>query len=173
MTSARRANRVPLVLRLAVIVTLLLAGAAVLGLELHRRLSSGLSYAVKPSARATSPYPSSAAGPVAVEKRTPACGQDGLPECPLQAWMDQEINAFYNTRAQTDLAAAFRFLAKLAPSGYPDWAPWAEGGAAAADKGDFRLAKRACNGCHHDYRERYRGELRSRPLERERPSAGN
>jgi hypothetical protein len=85
--------------------------------------------------------------------------------------MDQEINAFYNTRARTDLAAAFRFLARLAPSGYPDWASWAEGGAAATDKGDFRLAKRACDGCHGDYRERYRTELRSRPLERERPSA--
>jgi hypothetical protein len=106
-----------------------------------------------------------------VEKPTPACGQDGLPECPLQGWMDQEINAFYNTRARTELAAAFRFLARLAPPGYPDWAPWAEGGAAAADKGDFGLAKRACNGCHDDYRERYRTELRSRALEREQPSA--
>jgi len=86
--------------------------------------------------------------------------------------MDQQINTFFTTRNARQLAAAFRFLSRIAPPDYPDWAGWAEGGAAAATKSDYSLAKRACAGCHNDYRERYRSEMRSRALPIEDTSAG-
>ena len=167
MSTGARVMRTPLALRLAVLAEVLLAGAALVALELGRRRSVEISRQPSPSGPVASVV---AARPTAPATQHPAarsgvsCGHDGEPDCPLQVWMDQQINTFYTTRARAELAEAFRFLAAQAPPEYPDWVPWAEGGAVAAGRGDFKLAKRACSGCHDDYQERYRTEMRSRPL---------
>jgi hypothetical protein len=174
MSAESPAIRAPLALRLTVMIVVLMAAGALLAFK--RRQWKGADAPVAVSNRPPAPTPLSKQ-PAAVpasgrDDRVVACGQENQPDCPLQGWMDQRINTAFTTRNARELAAAFRFLSRIAPAGYADWAGWAEGGAAAATKSDFSLVKRACAGCHNDYRERYRSEMRSRVLPVEETSAG-
>jgi cytochrome c556 len=63
-----------------------------------------------------------------------------------------------------DLTAALDRLAGMAPSGYPNWASIARDGANAARAQSIEAVRAACRSCHAQYRDRYRHELRSRPL---------
>jgi hypothetical protein len=94
----------------------------------------------------------------------PPCGDMGLPDCPLAVWMDAGPNNFLHLNLMTPLAAALRRLATIEPSGYPEWDTWALAGAASAERDDRDGVKRACAGCHDQYRSRYRSEIRGRPV---------
>lgn len=99
------------------------------------------------------------------EPAAPAnCGQTGAPDCPLQAWMDTHLNAALSSNDLPAVAQGLREVAADAPADFADWAAWAEGGADAALRGDVAAVKRACSGCHNDYRETYRKTMRTRPV---------
>ena len=93
-----------------------------------------------------------------------ACGQSGMPDCPLQGWMDSHLN---NALSNGDLAAVARGLRQLAadpPPGFIGWDRLAEAGAHAADNQDQSGVRQACDGCHDEHRERYRNTIRARPV---------
>lgn len=98
------------------------------------------------------------------EPREPTCGLAGMPECPLQHWMDRQLSGPLSREDYPRLVQAFRDLAVAAPPGYGGWAHWAEGGAFAAEREDGEAVRKACAGCHDGYRERYRKTMRDRPL---------
>lgn len=93
------------------------------------------------------------------------CGLDGLPECPLQYWMDHRLSGPLSRQDFPNVARAFRDLANAEPPGYAGWRLWAQGGAVAADREDAIGIRRACSGCHDTYRERYRRTIRARPMQ--------
>jgi hypothetical protein len=180
MSAESPAVRVPLAIRLTVMIAVLFAAGSALAFKVRQWRSEDISVVTsKPlQVQPAPPERHLAAGSTERDQHGAGCGVENGPDCPLQRWMDEEINNSFTTRNARQLATAFRFLAKIAPPAYPDWAAWAEGGVAAATKGDFALAKRACAGCHNDYRERYRTEMRSRALPVEdtsssRPGARN
>ncbi len=111
--------------------------------------------------------------PVRVEPRiepplpeitNPTCGQAGMPECPLQLWMDHHLSGPLSREDYSAVADAFRRLGAAAPAGFTGWAAWADGGALAASRRDFAAVNRACTGCHDTYRPRFRRTLRERAL---------
>jgi hypothetical protein len=102
--------------------------------------------------------------PAAAAPAAPSCGLAGMPDCPLQNWMDHHLNGPLSRDDFPGLASAFRDLAAAAPPAFGGWKPWAQGGAAAAAKRDGEGVRRACTGCHDGYRERYRATMRERPL---------
>lgn len=62
------------------------------------------------------------------------------------------------------LDAALTRIATFAPPGYPNWASIARDGADAARAQSLDAVKAACRGCHKQYRDRYRTEIRDRPI---------
>jgi hypothetical protein len=69
-----------------------------------------------------------------------------------------------STRDFAALAAAFDQLAAFAPPGFPNWRSMAKDGADAARIENFDAVKGACRGCHNQYKERYKKEMRDRPI---------
>jgi hypothetical protein len=55
-------------------------------------------------------------------------------------------------------------IATFAPPGYTNWVSISKDGEAAARTGDVMAVKASCRGCHSQYRSKYKGEMRSRPL---------
>jgi hypothetical protein len=78
--------------------------------------------------------------------------------------MDRTMNAAMNTKAAPALTEGFAQLAAFEPPGFPQWAALAHLGRQAAQRSDFVAANRICTACHEQYRERYRKELRARPV---------
>jgi hypothetical protein len=100
-----------------------------------------------------------------------ACGERGQPKCPLEAWMEEEVEAAAEAGDAGRLAAAYEKMARFAPEpswneGPNAWQAIAEAAAAKARAGDLRGARAACKQCHQAWRERYRAEHRARPLPR-------
>ncbi len=62
------------------------------------------------------------------------------------------------------LAAALDKIAGFAPPGYKNWASISKDGATAARAGDMTAAKASCRGCHDQYRQKYKNEMRDRAL---------
>jgi len=62
------------------------------------------------------------------------------------------------------LGSALQKIATFAPPGYKNWASIARDGADAAHVEDADAVKASCRGCHSQYRERYKREMRDRPL---------
>lgn len=98
-----------------------------------------------------------------------ACGEKGQPSCPLQGWMEQNMQTAYD---KEDLKALEAMLAKV-PEFVPDpkwnegdqgWSKIATDGAAKAKAGDFKGVQATCKGCHSAWRKKYRAEHRPRPL---------
>ena len=100
--------------------------------------------------------------PAAAEE--PRCGHAGQPDCPLQAWMDAQLNTAMSDGNFAALARSLRELAHDPPSGFSNWRRWAEKGADAAERNDQAEVKAACSGCHNEHRETYRKTIRGRTL---------
>ena len=116
--------------------------------------------AVAAPATPVSPEPlEPAAAPAPVD-----CGQPGAPECPLQGWMDNRLNAALSTGDYAEVTRAFRELVEDSPESFSSWAVWAERGALAAERRDDAGIRKACTGCHDENRETYRRTMRNRPL---------
>jgi len=60
-----------------------------------------------------------------------------------------------------DRAAA---LAPPADAGYPNWVTIAKDGANVARAAELDAVKAACRGCHDQYKNKYRAEMRTRPI---------
>jgi len=101
------------------------------------------------------------------------CGAFGMPDCPLQGWMRQNMNPPMKAKDWQGMADALERAAKLAPpdykkNGYDNWVSIAEDGAGAARAAEYEAVKASCRGCHEQYKKKYRTEMRLRPL----PDAG-
>jgi hypothetical protein len=66
------------------------------------------------------------------------------------------------------IAAAFdqmaAFAPKAPPPAYANWVSISKDGAAAARAASMEGVKGACRGCHTQYRNAYKAEMRARPL---------
>lgn len=98
--------------------------------------------------------------------KTFACGGSGMPKCPLQNWMNNNIKPAMASKDPERVAGKLREIAKMAPAdGYPDWASIANDGAAAVDaKKDVNAAKPSCTKCHDLYKKKWKAEDRDRAI---------
>ena len=62
------------------------------------------------------------------------------------------------------IADSLTKAASFAPAGYTNWASIAKDGANAARAADLNAVKAACRGCHDQYKNKYRTEMRTRPV---------
>ncbi len=116
----------------------------------------------------TPPPPPSQTPPPPSDAGT-ACGTKPLPDCPLQAWMKQNMSPAMKSHDWQGMADSLERAATLAPpnyatAGYPNWVSIAKDGANAARAADLEAVKAACRGCHEQYKQKYRAEMRTRPV---------
>ncbi|MDH5675316.1 MAG: hypothetical protein OEZ06_24560 [Myxococcales bacterium] len=102
-------------------------------------------------------------------KAPEACGDDDQPPCPLQGWMDKNLQAPMEAGSAAKLAAGMRRAAKLSPDaswngGDKGWVTIANEGAKLADAGDMAGVKKTCKGCHKAWRKKYKAQYRTRPV---------
>lgn len=98
-----------------------------------------------------------------------ACGEEGQPPCPLQGWMERNLQAAVEAADVARVGRGLARAAKFAPlpdwnSGDQGWARIAETGAAAANAGDLATARQSCKGCHKAWRAKYKAGFRMRPI---------
>ena len=98
-----------------------------------------------------------------------ACGETGQPSCPLQGWMETQMDPPSDKGDMKALAAAYEKLAKMAPDpkwneGESGWSKIATAGAEAAKKGDTVAAKAQCKTCHKAWRSKYKDTFRTKPV---------
>lgn len=98
-----------------------------------------------------------------------ACGEDGQPPCPLQAWMERNMQPPTENQDLPALQRALEQSADMAPDpswnrGSKAWNKIARDGAAAAAAGDFAGARQSCKGCHQAWRDQYKRDHRTRPV---------
>jgi hypothetical protein len=97
------------------------------------------------------------------------CGEKGQPDCPLQGWMDENLQAALDAGDLAKLARGLAHVPKLVPdsswnAGPQGWSTIAEAGAAAAKSGDGDAAKQSCKSCHKAWRSKYKASFRPRAL---------
>ncbi|AKU94444.1 hypothetical protein AKJ09_01108 [Labilithrix luteola] len=92
------------------------------------------------------------------------CGTKPQPDCPLQAWMKVNTNPAIASNDLPALATALDKIATFAPPGYTNWASISKDGAKAARDGDMSAAKASCRGCHDQYKQKYKTEMRGRKI---------
>lgn len=83
---------------------------------------------------------------------------------PLKTWMKANMAVGVNHGDFHGLAVGLEKLATFAPPGYPFWASISRDGADAARSQDIDAVRGACRGCHSQYRDQYKRELRARPI---------
>ena len=98
-----------------------------------------------------------------------SCGAKGQPSCPLQGWMEKNMDPASEKGDTKALAAAFEKAAGFAPDpkwndGDTGWSKIAKEGAAAASKGDLAGAKKECKACHKAWRDKYKQTFRTKPV---------
>jgi hypothetical protein len=89
---------------------------------------------------------------------------DASGDHPLKVWMKAHAARAVNSRDFEALSIALEKIAGFAPPGYPFWASIARDGADAARAEDIDAVRGACRGCHSQYRDTYKRELRDRPI---------
>ncbi|HLK35636.1 MAG TPA: hypothetical protein VKU41_02715, partial [Polyangiaceae bacterium] len=62
------------------------------------------------------------------------------------------------------IATALDKVVTFAPSGYGNWASIARDGAAAARSQNLDAVKASCRSCHNQYKDKYKKEMRDRPI---------
>lgn len=97
------------------------------------------------------------------------CGEKGQPSCPLQGWMEKNVQEPMEKKDLAKVAAALEKVAGMAPDpkwndGDKGWSKLAKDGAAAAKKGDAAATEATCKGCHKTWRSQYKKEHRTRPV---------
>jgi hypothetical protein len=78
--------------------------------------------------------------------------------------MKANASAAMSTQDYDALAVALDKVATFAPAGYPHWASISRDGADAARAQSLDGVKGACRGCHNQYKDKYKREMRDRPL---------
>lgn len=102
--------------------------------------------------------------PVPEDGKTFACGGDGQPKCPMQAWMKANMAPAAANGDGAALAKALEYVAGHAPPGFAKWTAIAKEGSDKAKAGDLDSAKKACKSCHDEYKAKYKAEMRDRPF---------
>lgn len=94
----------------------------------------------------------------------PTCGTKPLPDCPLQSWMKANTAIASASGDLPALAVALDKIAKMTPPGYANWASISKDGATAARAENLDGARASCTGCHKQYRDKYKAEIRTRAV---------
>ena len=97
-------------------------------------------------------------------KPGPTCGDKPLPPCPLYAWMKANTSPAMSGQDFDALAKALDHVVTFAPPGYTNWASISRDGANAARMQNLDATKASCRGCHNQYKDRYKKEMRDRPI---------
>lgn len=97
------------------------------------------------------------------------CGEKGQPSCPLQGWMEKNMDPAVDKADAKALAEAFEKTVGFVPDpkwneGDSGWAKLSKEGAAAAKSGDIAAAKKTCKSCHKAWRDKYKKEFRMKPV---------
>jgi hypothetical protein len=97
------------------------------------------------------------------------CGEKGQPSCPLQGWMEKNMDPAVEKADGKALAAAFEKAVGFAPdpawnAGDTSWTKIAKDGATAAASGDIAGAKKQCKSCHKAWRDKYKASFRMKPV---------
>jgi hypothetical protein len=93
-----------------------------------------------------------------------ACGDKPLPPCPLYAWMKANTSPAMSGQDFDALAKALDRVVSFAPPGYGNWASISRDGASAARAQSLDGVKASCRGCHNQYKDRYKKEMRDRRI---------
>jgi hypothetical protein len=112
----------------------------------------------------------SAAAPTAPAQAAGPCGEEGQRRCPLQAFMEDEVDKPLESGDLEHVAASLTKVAKMAPE--PSWNAngangfrgMAEASAAAARANDVPALQQSCKSCHKAFRRQYKEQYRPRPL---------
>ncbi|HKU40815.1 MAG TPA: hypothetical protein VJR89_21790, partial [Polyangiales bacterium] len=96
-------------------------------------------------------------------------GEKNQPRCPLQAWMEDHLQAAVDKGDTAALAKGLQQAAHWAPdpswnAGAQGWSAIADGAAASATAGDLDATKRACKSCHKAWRAKYKASFRTRAV---------
>ena len=132
-------------------------------------LASASASAPDPASASASASPASAsahspAKPAASAKAAPVCGDKPLPPCPLYAWMKANTSTAMSAEDFDALATALDKVVAFAPAGYVNWVSISKDGASAARAQSLDGVKAACRGCHNQYKDKYKKEMRDRPI---------
>lgn len=105
----------------------------------------------------------------AVRAEDGKCGGKGQPSCPLQGWMEENMQPPYDDKDMKKLEAALERAAQFAPDpkwndGADGWIKIAKDGAAAAKAGKFDVVQKTCKSCHKAWRSKYKKEHRTKPI---------
>jgi hypothetical protein len=128
----------------------------------------------------TSPTPTTGATPTESAPAAPAapvpsaavvgpCGKDGQPSCPLQGFMERNLEKPLNAGDLARVAIGLNRIPALVPdpawdSGPQGWTSLAQAAANAAKAGDAVALKQACKTCHKTWRSKYKTSFRLRPV---------
>ena len=104
-----------------------------------------------------------------VHADAPSCGEKGQPSCPLQGWMEKNMQDPFDKKDLKLLATSLEKAVKFVPDpkwndGPNGWAKIANDGAAAAKAGKFDGVQQACKTCHKTWRKDYKKQYRMRPI---------
>jgi hypothetical protein len=78
--------------------------------------------------------------------------------------MKANTSAAMNAQDFASLATALDKVVTFAPAGYTNWASISRDGADAARAQSLDGVKASCRGCHNQYKDRYKKEMRDRPI---------
>jgi hypothetical protein len=78
--------------------------------------------------------------------------------------MKQNTSAAMSSEDFEALSTALDKAATFAPPGYTNWASIAKDGASAARAQNLDAVKASCRGCHNQYKDKYKKEMRDRAL---------
>jgi hypothetical protein len=98
-----------------------------------------------------------------------ACGGKGQPSCPLQGWMEKNMDPAVEKADMKAIAAGYEKISKMSPdpawnTATPSWSKIALAGKAAAEKGDMAAVKAECKTCHKAFRDKYKTAFRTKPV---------
>lgn len=104
-----------------------------------------------------------------VQAEDAKCGEKGQPSCPLQGWMEKNLDDPMSAGDLAKVAAGLEKAAGFAPNpkwndGDNGWAKIAKAGAEAAKAGKTDDVKAACKSCHKAWRKQYKQEFRTKPI---------
>lgn len=108
-------------------------------------------------------------GDVASANADEACGGKGQKSCPLQGWMEANVQVPMEAGDLKKVAIALEKAAAFAPDkawneGEKSWSALAKAGAEAARAGDAKAMKKTCKGCHKAFRKKYKAKFRMRAV---------
>jgi hypothetical protein len=98
-----------------------------------------------------------------------ACGDEGQPSCPLQGWMERNVQKRLDDGDFARLAQALARVPRFVPDpswndGEQGWSKLAEAAAVAARATDGDAVEQSCKACHRTWRKKYKQEFRLRPV---------